>query len=618
MVVNTSATSASGDGKDGAGPMAKEPVAIPASPGLHDSLDLVAETHVVGSSHSSIAPYASVADSVAREILARFWREVSERVSSPKVLTAVGQHQRAIEGMFAASMPDDKFAVHADRIAGAVLWYKTQMDSGAVPHGDFSKLPLFGVLGEQLSACWGRMVDLAGYYIRASKHQPDFAEFTNQYARRTALVESVWQRFAQNYQFPDDSNIRAEVSGRFFRGNTVDDFNQPTVAALLRHEFIQAAKLRLALELGGKQVQPHELDSYEPSIPVSFDFVDANRNSGMLPPNFKTMLALNRAIMAGGNGFLFCCPDYAREVRPDGTYNYTMDGLGTSCGLTAERSLPVAAALISRAAALEQNGQLLFPIKLRVGVADFEATEANARLTKCVSVDEFERRLGHSVSNIAARLVELLPTTLEIDISVDEAGHNIQERTLRVRDAHGQKDVAVVEIGRVTGSLLKDKIADENQRSTYFNELVEAKRTQLVQLAETVVPVQRQIDTLILLRMDLIVKWSGTEAPAYVQGLKSQVPIADKASVLRSMQAKLAAGDHTSEEAQALLYLRRKVAVQGAEYAVMHDLMKDHAHPYHLAADALNMWQVFGKKGIPLIGIRGLYAGADLVDLGAN
>lgn len=621
MVVDTSGASAFGDdlsGLSGTGKSANDPAGIPSAPSFHHTLDQVDETQLVSSSHSTISPYASVTDTAAREICANFWQEVSARAESQKSKAAVAQHQAAIERMLTSSMPDAHFAVHTDRIFGAVLWYKAQMDSGAVPHGDFSKLPLFGVLGEQISACWGRMVDLASFYVRESKYTPHLALISEQYARRTALVESVWQRFTQNYQFPDDAELRAEVSGRFFRANTVEEANQPMVAALLRHEFVKAAKLRLALELGGKNLKSYEVDAFEPSIPVNFDFIDANRGSGLIAPNFKTLIAANKAIMTGGSGFLFCCPDYAREKRPDGSYNYTMDGLGTSCGLTAERSLPVAAALISRAADLEQHGQLPFPIRLRIGVADFEATEANAQLTQCGSVDEFERRLGHSVSNIAARMVELLPSTLEIEISVDETNDNIQQRTLKVREAHTRREVAVVEIGRVTGSLLKDKIADEKPRTEYFNGLVEAKRADLVRLAETVPAVQRQIDTLILLRMDLIVKWSGAEAPAYVQELKSQVPVADKATVLRTMQSRLASGDTASEESQALLYLRRKVAVQGAEYAVMHDLMKDHASPYHLAADALNMWQVFGKKGIPLIGIRGLYAGADLVDLGAN
>jgi hypothetical protein len=579
-------------------------------------LDQVAETHAVGSQHSSLRPPSSVPNAEAQKICAAFWSEATQRASTPKATASVNQHKLAIQQMLAASIPDEHYASHADRIFHAVIWYKQQMDSGSVPHGDFSKLPLFGVIGEKISPAWGRLVELAQFYVRESKCEPDFGLMSRQFERRANLRDSVWQRFTQSYHFPDDAELRAEVSGRFFRTNNVSDDNQATLAALLRHEFLQAAKLRLAQALGGKKLMTNELDAFEPSILLNFDFVDAHKSTGLLAPNFKTLVDANRAIRSGGTGFLFCCPDYARKQQPDGSYNYTMDGLGTGCGLTAERSIPIATALIARAAELAKLDALPSPISFRIGVADFEATRANAELTNCGSVEEFERRLNSSVNQITARIVELLPSTLEIDVTLADSEDLIHQRTLRITEPHSNNVIALVEVGRVTAALLKDKEGDGTTSTlARFNTLVETKREHLVGLAEKSAPIQKQIDTLILLRMDLLVKWSGPDAPEYVQELKSQVPVRDKASVLRAMQAQLASGDISSKEAQALLYMRRKVAIQGAEYAVMHELMNTHNSPYHLAADALNMWQVFGKKSIPIIGIRGLYAGADLVDL---
>jgi hypothetical protein len=386
------------------------------------------------------------------------------------------------------------------------------------------------------------------------------------------------------------------------------------------------------------QILAQRLDTRGTSLPLSYEYINTNPDIGIITPTFRNIAEINKRVLTGGTVYMFCCPDYSREQRPDGTFEYTMDGLGNSEGLTAQRGIPVVADMICNSAST-----ITQPIHIAIGIADFEATAANAEMVGLADADTFEMRLNESLGAMVRVLQTELGSDFDIEIQTadDPADGNIKRRTAAIYNEQG-RCVAQVAFDRVT-SLVTGQVGTEAR--SVFDQEVTGMRETLMTRVDSDPAFHAQLDKLIQLRLNLMLKWSGgysngDEIPellvalsklicdleehdfettveidprfsSIVEGLAGLGPKRKEALVKQRVFNLI--HDDPADQQDSLTYLRKKAARQGAEYAVMHRALASDPHSCQFVADAMNMWQVFGAQEIPVLGIKGGYAGADKI-----
>lgn len=571
-------------------------------------------------------------DRSAEDIIKDYWAEKRQRAGTEKGLNKIADLEQKIERFVDNNRVSEESGADYERIFSRVLWYKDEIKSGNVKENDFSGLRLFGLDIAKIESIFHPMADLAQGYIREAGAPDRRAEIANEYSFRKELVNEAVGSFCREYNLQRDPNFEGSVVSSFFKNlNATHADDGELLRGLLTHNLTQAleSKLTAVLSSTKKTSQDSDRQLSSEGVLLSYSTLAECRSLGTLLPDFQKVVAINKSMASGGTGFIFCCPDYSRRQLSDGSFEYSMDGLGTGTGLTAERALPVVQELLSRALDMSNRGLLQSSLNLRIGVADFESTPDNATLTGCGTVAEFDKRLGRSVDSIAAQILRQAAPGIECGYSMKRYGadpiHSV------IVDAYNRKTdepIATIVIGRVTNSFLGvvPTEAGVETLSKYrgletFREMVEEKREVLRTLATESPQFYKKLDLLLMLRLDLMLKWQSPDAPDYLKELASKVPVDNKAEVLIDLQQahqRRNLGDndpYTHSKAEALDYLRTKIALQGAEYASMHDLIGSVNNSYQLVADAQNMWQVFGKKSIPILGIRGGYKGAEVVDL---
>lgn len=594
----------------------------------HAGLPLAAES--IDASLPANPPTPSAIDLHAAAVVAEFWagkRELALKESNPEIratrLENIDAHEARVKKFL--DLNSDPFNLHADlaRVLGAVHFYSASLE--VKNHGDFSGLNLFGVettnKAAKIESCWGMLREVADFYVVRLGLEYQHGVFAASAPARARAVEQGWERFASDYANALDRPALNSIMTKFFRNASVDELSGPAeIKAGIYAALGAAAEAKLA----------ENLKAPVSAVPLPYEFFLSGKHHGILMPDSKVIVKLNQALLSaeGANMFLFCCPDYSRERLPDGTFHYTMKDLGTGTGLTGERSLPVVNDIVTRLKSLADVNALYAPVSLFIGFADFEATLANAeRCGMGPDPDEFLRRLGMSAQAVEGRLQELLPEGLDLiqirDVTSTDDPVGVIEA--QVVDREKGRLLANVSIGRVTDSF-RDFVPDY-QGVESFHAMVEKERATHIRLATAdlstfaegkdrtfVEGFRRALDTLLVLRLDLMLEWKTEAVPAYIRdNLEGKAPFENKAAVVLDLQRGMAAGDPGRTEA--LQYLRAKIAAQGAEYSVMHKLMATAPRAIHLYADAANMWQLFGKRSIPMIGVRGGYTGADVVDL---
>ncbi len=560
---------------------------------------------------------AGVANDFWVEKRTRAEAEANEAVRSSR-LTRINQQSSWVSAFVDRNSSPLTLSADLDRVFTAVAWYA---HTDRARSGDFSGLRLFGVDTTKIEAVWGTLTELAEFYVEKTgitKHQEIWLE----HDRRDQLVQRTWSSFSTEYANALDKTALPEVLTKFFRdfshaGPIMQD--EQHEQALLAHAMFDAAEYRLAARLKVDRA----------AVPLPYHTLHQLRSLQTLMPDSKAVVKLNEALLAptGANVFLFCCPDYAREKLPGGNYHYTMDGLGTGTGLTGERALPVVNALLDRLQSLSSRGAAAAPANIRIGYADFEATPENAnRCGMGFNEHEFLRRLGMSAVSVQQRIQANLGSKLSAELLDDSASFDdpVGKLKMKIVNRENGHEIARITIGRVTDSFAEFNPGYSGIKD--FEERVATERQELLRFATadlstftegkertTAEAFRRALDTLLALRLELMLEWKTEQVPPYLDKLAAQMPFDNKAEVIRSLQAGLSTGD--PERSEALRYLRGKIAAQGAEYATMHKLMAAAPHVMHMYADAANMWQLFGKKSIPMLGIRGGYTGADVVDL---
>ena len=561
----------------------------------------------------------------AAEIVSQFWGEKRARAEAEPVesirasrLSKIDQQETWFKAFLERNSTALLFGHDCERIFTACAWYA---QSERPKRGDFSGLQLFGVDTTKIESIWGAISELSAFFVTKSgitKHQEIWLE----HDRREGLVTNAWTNFSAEFANALDKSALPAVVTKFFREFSfveADLGNETRENLLLAQALIDAAEERLAGRLKADRSE----------VPLSYHTLRELRGLQALMPDSKAVVKLNEALLApgGANLFLFCCPDYAREKLAGGNYRYTMDGLGIGTGLTGERALPVLNSLMSRLQRLSSHGHGVQPVNVRIGFADFEATPENA--ANCgmgPNPHEFLRRLGLSTHAIRQAIQngltdELRLIEIEDSASLEDPVGRIE---MQIVNSDNGNVLATVSVGRVTETF--KAFNSEYDGIHTFEEMVRQERQDLVRFAtadlssftegkerSTAEGFRRALDTLLALRLELMLEWRTERVPAYIDTLASQMPFENKAEVIRSLQQGMASGD--PEKTEALRYLRGKIAAQGAEYATMHKLMHAAPNVVHMYADAANMWQLFGKKSIPMLGVRGGYAGADVVDL---
>lgn len=630
MTINTNSDQGSGATASGAGSEAAHLFSSvdPAATRVPDPAAYVIKKAL---DRTAITAEALQSDPIVTAIR-QYWEEKLPRLGDKeknKALEAIPK----IEALLALHINIGDSGAGAERFFAAVLAYDELRKNGVIEkaQGEFDHLRLLGIEPSPtvqlpngkgarvgLETMWGRLIEI-GAFLRARGFITTATETVQQvFESRSAQASEAWLATQQRYHLPQDMTGKGLAELEYFRNRPLEVATAVDAGAL-RHHYLQHAEAFLAQRVHGPGA-----DAALP-VHIPLNVMMLLRNEGAIAPDFATLVQLNKALAAGGACFLFCCPDYKRTQLEGGQWHYDMDGLNTGPGLTAEKAIPVVGTMLARLAHLAAEGQLKRPGRFFVGTADFEATEANAECTQCGSVNEFLRRLNLSVQSIAEAIEAKVPLHLNVDPAITPTDTPIQRIDLVV--SHGDQAIAHITLGALTDCLTWAQTYRPGTDQTpflgrqSFDELVALERVKLVSLVDSNPNVQRQIDTLITLRLELLLEWADASESTTLKALFEPFN-GNRADFVRAMQAAVTArasnqglDDRQNQLADALVSLRRRVVVQGAEYAVMSKIMKRCPSACQLVADAANMWQVFGDKSIPRLQIKGGYSGADVVDL---
>lgn len=327
---------------------------------------------------------------------------------------------------------------------------------------------------------------------------------------------------------------------------------------------------------------------------LPFTFSAFSKMPGVVLPTIDQLTELNKNILSGGEGFVFCCPSYARKQSSDGSWEYTMDGLGTDIGLTAEKSLPVVVKTVEKLLTMGAKVNTT----INIAIADFEATSENTQMVGLNSIAEFQDRLTSSLQSMLSIVYGQF------------AGSNYQTNIVDFDSLKGGSLAITNTQNGNTVNINFNGITHLLRANEYFNNLVEESRDELVNLVLHNENFRARIDKLITVRLPLFVKWSSPDEPEAIRQWRDSN--LTKEQMLDNILLGMANNDPIIVEA--VNYLRKRIASQGAEYSVMRELIRTRfPNAYQIISDAMGMWQVFGEH-IPYVQIVGQYAGSDSIN----
>lgn len=555
-------------------------------------------------------------------IIESYWTDRTARAGNTRNIDRILLVKERVSEYIAANIGPTPQAAQLERFISSIDWYNQRLKQGEFQHGDYSQLKYLGISEQKVAPLWGPLTEIARECHLLDEVRS--AQITRQFTLHAEIGKGTWALFRRQYNFPDKPQVESPALTSYFKEamqRGIVDKDDACKSLLKR--ILAEAEVALSYEhsLSRKSVVVKDQPASE--VPISLTFLNQLRAAGAIMPDYASVLNLNKAIQNGGTGFVFCCPDYAREQNRDGSYSYAMNGLGTGMGLTAERSLPIVKAVIERIASLPAKTQ---NFNLYLGIADFEATESNAIITGCGSTAEFRSRLSLSLKTIADFFCTSAPAGTEVQrVEHPRRDDDLPTFRLTVINEKTLEPICNISVGAITAAFKGQSIttgsdAYEFTGAASFNNLVTDARSTLSKMANSE-HMKRKLDLLVTLRLDLLIKWSDELAPSLVKQLRDNGYKQEKSELIRTLQfgeVEFLRGNVTEETKaafEAVTYLRNKVATQGAEYYVMHQLIAGTSSSFQIAADALNMWQVFGKKSIPLLGVRGNYQGADALDL---
>ncbi len=376
-------------------------------------------------------------------------------------------------------------------------------------------------------------------------------------------------------------------------------------------------------------------------VPFGFKWFSDFEEQGMIPASFNTIVEFNQGIIEGKTTHLYCCPNYATERRDDGVVVYTFESLGTGIGLTAEKGLPIINSIIKRIQELKNKGEDIRNPKIHIGIADYEATQANADLVG-MTLPEFRAALAGSMQSIIKTFQEEYggnATVLSAE-STTTFEPSLPIHQVEIKDGRSTTQVTVSAITFLHGTQFAPG-------KTSFDQKVELMRLQLQERSQTDALLQRQLDMLLKLRLGLLLRWRDGSEPEIIQQLGnlydsvSQGEFAieinnftefnglvgeingiikseeysekEKDEIIKAMivnwMVKVDGKKTNSSVLDGLAYMRSRVATQGAEYAVMSDEIAN-KRGMHITADSAPMWEVFGNKDVTRLARGGGYEGA--------
>ncbi|HET9947098.1 MAG TPA: hypothetical protein VFQ63_03475 [Patescibacteria group bacterium] len=598
---------------------------------------MAAELHHHGK-HDTYTPAHQEQDIRTLAILNGHWQgKIVDVMDTPQQISKLHQQRERIYG-FIQQATGVEISSDTTHLTGALDNFFTAVNYHRQTQGSsqFGELAYLGINPSGIESLWGPISELAQTY---ASYRPPVASKQVERAliKRKATTETVLRdvnRDLKGFYTTHPALVQEAIANAYARMPVAEDISQTKEESEVQSALREKADEKLAQALGC----PTE------AVPFSYSWFAQQNIDGLLIPQFESMVAFNRATRDGKEIHLNCCPNYATEKTPDGTYVYTFSSLGTGLGLTAERGFPLLMRMVDRVQTMHQKGQAQKPLHIRVAVADFEATESNAEMVG-LTVAGFKQHLGKSVEGMVGTFEDFahhhqMPTRISRTNSADTP---IGEWQMQLGEA------AKISFGAVSETYRA--ISGYNGESS-FHHLVEDKREHLAYKARTDKDFQRSLDTILRLRLGLMLRWrDGTEPPLvrhlgdmfdqvtaseFRKGISgfdvfSDQPdlgelqqsvnavIHDRADASQKSEAIkativtwLGKGNNRREDKrqEALEFLHVKVARQGAEDAVMSEL---HAKlgGAQIVADSAVMWDIFGDRRIARLGVKGKYEGAD-------
>jgi hypothetical protein len=512
----------------------------------------------------------------------------------------------------------------------------------------FEELALMGVDPKQIGVSWGEIHRARLVPLYTELRGIDTTEAGAIIATRRQMVDTTLSTLDKRFSnfFRHNPDISQQALLEFFRNRprtnvySVDETHEEQ-EAFTRH-FSEIADRTLSERIG------IPVDA----LPLSYAFLSTWQEEGVITPQYPVLEAMNRSIRNGEQIDLYCCPNYARYTREDGVEVYTFDGLEPGLGLTAERSFPFVTGLIDRVSTMENHP----PVTMQIGIADFEATPANAEMVK-LSIDGFKGVLGQSVEQMITYFQDRYTqkgNTVDV-VRLNDETEPLGEWQVTIKKQG--RDVASLSFGAITKTY-EGRVDGYSQED--FDILVERKREELAAKALTDTAFQHVLDEGLTTRLGIMLDWpNGKEndevkelagiynqmtetnfaRPLSPEGIfaglietvngileRSDISENEKDMIVRDITIKWlqqhAAAESTDgyntekHGTQALQGIRARTAEQLAEYAVMSILMKRSGTGVHFTADATAMWEMSGKAlkssniTTPRLHMKGGYEGA--------
>ncbi len=571
-------------------------------------------------------------DQHAQAIYQGFWAPKMWAAVENDQLDRFNKSRQMVEGFINKNIPTSilegrelGMAQTYDHFFGAIDWHRRNFGEE-----NLQNLIYLGIDHRGAETVWKDLTYMAADYIQARPGAQLDQDLIGQLVEeRKATVNETKSAVDKKLKGFCDGNAEAvdQVIAEVYRA----DQGKPTLEDRLFGLADQTLADKLKL--------PEEV------VPFSFAWFRQQERFGVIIPQTHTLIALNRAVLDGKPVDLYCCPNYALERREDGTFAYTFESLGEDIGLTAERGFPLVHNLIDRVTDLRTRGVMDKPLNLRIAIADFEATEDNAQMVG-LTLDQFKRSLGGSVNNMVNTVTQEFHSRNghggRVDVAQTNPGSEIGEYQVGV--SQNGVDIAKVSFGAITQTFVGQIPGYEGIDS--FNSFVEEKRDELAHKADADPDFQRRLDAISKLRLGLMLKWRDGSEPEVIgqlgkifdmaadnrfsrpiEGLEYHPDLqeqlnhvmtngyneAEKNEIVKRMIVTwlTSKADSDPQAAEALSYLRRKVARQGAEYSVMSHLKRQAGGGAQIVADSAPMWEVFGGNSIARVAVKGGYEGAE-------
>lgn len=493
---------------------------------------------------------------------------------------------------------------------------------------NFTDLNFLGLHAQGAESVWEELTWLASHYRKlqasGSLDKEQIRDVVDQRKKSRQAIVSTLDKQAKGFYSQNHTAVNT-ATVEFYK-------NRPLSVSADESERLQSA-----LDYLKEKALEEAIGIPSEHLPIPYSLFEDPELQGAIPPQFSRLVDFNRAIMDGKTIYLYCCPNYETVQRDDGVREYTFGSLGTNIGLTAERGFPFINRLLANASALRQKGILPHPISIRVAIADYEATDDNADLVG-LTTDQFQQRLGKSVENMRDTLATRIHT------SVNHGAFYQIERTNDDHESIGEWKIDVQDANTYIGHIRLGSITRNHHSDTPFHERVAAKRQVLETRAQEDPEFQNQLDGLLKLRLGLMLRWRDGNEPTTVTDLgeifdqisqsgHTSVVAQEYRPLVEELSEVYCKDEFTPGEkniiykavlvnwmrkhsdipgvSEAIAYLRRKIASQGAEYAVMTESKMENGGGAQIVADSAHMWEVFGNKAIPVIAFKGGYEGAN-------